>query len=609
MILKIGENGQSGSANPFRNGATMNKQQILQLAKQDPRFSKAVLIAEQRTQNLPIAPESLDELVKMLEFVLNNPKQYPQIRQAVIKDRYVKEEDMPPQFNAVMLISMLILLYGMQEHKAHKLARGGLATAARQLQAHGRNGDTMLAHINPQEAEMLRQAGGSGSINPATGLPEFFDFGDVFKIVLPIALDFIAPGLGEAIGGAMGLTGTAATMAGSALIGGASSALTGGNFLQGAVMGGLGGGLGNYVGGAADSMLGTGLGEAGKSVLGSGLIGGAMGAATGNGFLNGAIQGAGGAYLGQQLGGVGEAGGSFNRGATAGGAAFGNALTAGYDPKTALMAGSLSGLAAGMSKPIGSRPGQEARLRPSDSVIEGLKAPTSNVYDPTNFSLTGQPAQESPFASTGDSGSGLTGLKMAATNPATAGSGSWLNPKNALMAATVLGALTDAPPQVKQAVSSMSPEQKAYFNRPNVSWDWNKLQRDASASGMSLSQFMAQNWNNISGYQQGGAGSSSYNLPTTPRPMAQGGMLSPLANMARGSGSGRDDTIDAKLSDGEYVMDAETVALLGDGSTKEGANRLDQMRNQIRMHKGQALAKGKFSPNARSPLSYLKGVA
>ena len=198
---------------------------------------------------------------------------------------------------------------------------------------------------------------------------------------------------------------------------------------------------------------------------------------------------------------------------------------------------------------------------------------------------------------------------MAATNPATAGSGNWLNPKNALMAATVLGALTDAPPQVQQAVSSMSPEQKAYFNRPNVSWDWNKLQRDASASGMSLSQFMAQNWNNISGYQQGGAGSSSYNLPTTPRPMAQGGMLSPLANMARGSGSGRDDTIDAKLSDGEYVMDAETVALLGDGSTKEGANRLDQMRNKVRMHKGQALAKGKFSPNARSPLSYLKGVA
>lgn len=38
----------------------------------------------------------------------------------------------------------------------------------------GRHGDTMLAHINPLEAMMLKQAGGSGTINPDTGLPEFF---------------------------------------------------------------------------------------------------------------------------------------------------------------------------------------------------------------------------------------------------------------------------------------------------------------------------------------------------------------------------------------------------------------------------------------------------
>ena len=78
--------------------------------------------------------------------------------------------------------------------------------------------------------------------------------------------------------------------------------------------------------------------------------------------------------------------------------------------------------------------------------------------------------------------------------------------------------------------------------------------------------------------------------------------------MARGSGSGRDDTIDAKLSDGEYVFDAETVALIGDGSSKMGAQRLDLMRQQIRKQKGKALARGKFSPDAKSPLSYLRGA-
>lgn len=41
------------------------------------------------------------------------------------------------------------------------------------LAAMGRRGDTMLAHINPEEAELLKEHGGSGAINPRTGLPEF----------------------------------------------------------------------------------------------------------------------------------------------------------------------------------------------------------------------------------------------------------------------------------------------------------------------------------------------------------------------------------------------------------------------------------------------------
>lgn len=37
----------------------------------------------------------------------------------------------------------------------------------------GREGDTMLAHINPQEAALLKALGGAGTINPNTGLPEY----------------------------------------------------------------------------------------------------------------------------------------------------------------------------------------------------------------------------------------------------------------------------------------------------------------------------------------------------------------------------------------------------------------------------------------------------
>jgi hypothetical protein len=74
-----------------------------------------------------------------------------------------------------------------------------------------------------------------------------------------------------------------------------------------------------------------------------------------------------------------------------------------------------------------------------------------------------------------------------------------------------------------------------------------------------------------------------------------------------GPGTGRSDDIPAVLSDGEYVIDAETVALLGDGSSKAGAKKLDELRVKIRKHKGQKLAKGRFSANAKRPEAYLSG--
>ena len=93
------------------------------------------------------------------------------------------------------------------------------------------------------------------------------------------------------------------------------------------------------------------------------------------------------------------------------------------------------------------------------------------------------------------------------------------------------------------------------------------------------------------------------NIPKTMRGFAQGG-LSALAK--GGNFDGRSDDIPAVLSDGEFVIDAETVALLGNGSSKAGANRLEEMRQAVRKQKGGALSRGQFSPDAKSPLAYLK---
>jgi hypothetical protein len=53
-----------------------------------------------------------------------------------------------------------------------------LPTLAEMIRSKGRGRDTMLAHITPKEAALLKRRGGSGSINPDTGLPEFEDSGD-----------------------------------------------------------------------------------------------------------------------------------------------------------------------------------------------------------------------------------------------------------------------------------------------------------------------------------------------------------------------------------------------------------------------------------------------
>ena len=50
-----------------------------------------------------------------------------------------------------------------------------LAAIAAMLTSKGRGNDTLLAHITPREAEILKAAGGSGTTNPETGLLEFYD--------------------------------------------------------------------------------------------------------------------------------------------------------------------------------------------------------------------------------------------------------------------------------------------------------------------------------------------------------------------------------------------------------------------------------------------------
>ena len=556
----------------------MDKQQLMQLAETNPQIAQAVDAIEQQMGDMPATSGDVQQLIAILEAAIQSPQNYQAIREQAVSSGMLDPEDLPEQFEPVILVSLLVVMYRLLSRlQKQGYARGGLAQAARQLQAAGRGGDTMLAHINPREAEMLRRMGGAGTINPHTGLPEYWGIKNIVKAAIPIALSFIAPGVGTAISNALNLSlGTAGSaLLGGAVTGGLGSALSGGNVLQGAALGALGQGLGGSIG----NSLAPDMSSAAQNALGSGLVGGALGAATGQGFAKGIVQGALGSYLGSQAQGVGS--GAMGAGLNAAGKQFGNMMAAGYKPGEALTGAGLAGLVSGIS--AGTRPSQaavdSARLKMSTGE-PGLKYPSG---------------AEAPGFDTEDLGTGLKTPDNALYTPAS-GSSDWLNAKNLLAGATMLGSLSSAPQPVQQAVAKMSPEQQAYFNRPSVSWNWDAIQRDAENAGQPLPDYMSRNWNVVT--------SGKYNQET-PR-LSKGGALSQVAYLARGAGSGRADTIDARLSDGEYVMDAETVALLGDGSTKEGARRLDAMREQLRQHKGKSMARGKFSANAKSPLAYLK---
>ena len=63
--------------------------------------------------------------------------------------------------------------------------------------------------------------------------------------------------------------------------------------------------------------------------------------------------------------------------------------------------------------------------------------------------------------------------------------------------------------------------------------------------------------------------------------------------------------VPAKIADGEFVLPESFVTALGNGDNKRGAKMLDMMRENLRAHKRSAPT-SKIPPKALSPLDYLK---
>ena len=73
-----------------------------------------------------------------------------------------------------------------------------------------------------------------------------------------------------------------------------------------------------------------------------------------------------------------------------------------------------------------------------------------------------------------------------------------------------------------------------------------------------------------------------------------------------GSGThGTEDGVDAKLAEGEFVVPADVVAALGNGSNEAGAGALQKLVESVRQEK-QSSSPDQLPPDAKSPLEYLQ---
>ena len=132
-------------------------------------------------QGAEMPQELVMALKQLIQAVLSDPSMYPQLVQALI-ELGADAEDIPPQFDPSFVSTLALALEEVSvsqpmPEEVQTFSKGGevsMKPIAKYMASLGRGGDTMLAHINPDEARLLKALGGAGTINPHTGLPEFF---------------------------------------------------------------------------------------------------------------------------------------------------------------------------------------------------------------------------------------------------------------------------------------------------------------------------------------------------------------------------------------------------------------------------------------------------
>jgi len=435
----------------------------------------------------------------------------------------------------------------------HQLAQG--------LASLGRYGDSMLMHVSPAEVAGLsalgKMTGHKLHTNPYTGMPEAFDFGSFLASLLPTAAGFM---MGGPAGAALGLKGTAATLAPIAAgmaTGAAVAGAKGEDMLTGTLMGGLGGfGGGNLAGTFGKMGANTAAQTAQEAIKG--------------GYVPGTVEGAN----------VGLQSQIMPASMTASAPAI--APTVGENI--------MSGVSQFASDPFGK--GYDAFKTAGGSAIQlgmpvgmaGYDAMKPKPVD-TSVALDEEEKRKAEENKYRDRRTGLLNLTQASPDLRFAAAGG-------LMSAYATGGTVNTN---SSTISSGGIEDLYGTN------DQTTGTQDLSKDGYGIGRL-----ENLASQGSNAKAADTFYAMGGPIAFAAGGHQGYLD----GAGDGMSDSIpatiegkqEARLADGEFVIPADVVSHIGNGSSKAGSKQLYAMLDRIRKARTGHTKQGKeIKPNKYMP--------
>lgn len=484
-------------------------------------------------------------------------------------------------------------------------AQGGMADTARAVRSYGRDDDTMLVHMTPNEVNSLQGLamahGGSLTINPHTGLPEAGFLKSILPTLLGAGLTFFSGG-------------TLSPLMAAGIVGGGTALATGD--LNKGLMAGLGAYGGAGLGGALAS-TGTAAGAAGMGttgamdmgVGGSGILGGGSAATSAAPTTLGTLTAGSEALtpiststatpgldtLGAGLkdlttpGGMGRFGSAFTA-QTGGGLGTTAALTGlsaplmeAAQPQYALPETTTGSSYTGPYKPSERKvqyPGQARDRRDSSEF---------SYFDSTN---------PYPGVARYQEGGVVNRAVQMPTSEYQAGAVPEFNynfrPIEVPVSPVSAAPVQDMPFPFVQGDESETPERL----NPKLA-HMLRMRGEPQSTAPDLSKFRYD--------------PTTQSMVPTVTQMAQGGLAAlnafseggmPKGRFLQGAGDGTSDSIPAtiggtqpaRLADGEFVIDARTVSEIGNGSSKAGAKKLYAMMERV--HKARKAAKRGQDSNA-----------